>query len=90
MVAEGTAPKINQPTEGASFEPSLRKKELQKVCVTNHICAIIVNDMVLYAGNSLREIIHVFTNFGTYLDKTNWTNIKTNNFKTIFYYFSIY
>ncbi|XP_046682744.1 cytosolic 10-formyltetrahydrofolate dehydrogenase [Homalodisca vitripennis] len=31
MVADGSAPKIEQPTEGASFEPSLRKKELQKI-----------------------------------------------------------
>ncbi|XP_054279582.1 cytosolic 10-formyltetrahydrofolate dehydrogenase-like isoform X1 [Macrosteles quadrilineatus] len=31
MVANGTAPKIDQPTEGASFEPSVRKKDLQKV-----------------------------------------------------------
>lgn len=31
MVADGSAPKICQTTEGASFEPSLQKKELQKV-----------------------------------------------------------
>lgn len=31
MVAKGTAPKITQSTEGASFEPTLRKKDLQKV-----------------------------------------------------------
>lgn len=32
MVASGTAPIIPQSTEGASFEPSVRKKILQKVC----------------------------------------------------------
>lgn len=32
MVANGTAPIIPQSTEGASFEPSVRKKILQKVC----------------------------------------------------------
>lgn len=32
MVANGTAPVIPQSTEGSSFEPSVRKKMLQKVC----------------------------------------------------------
>lgn len=31
MVADGTAPNIPQIEDGASFEPSLRKKILQKV-----------------------------------------------------------
>jgi len=31
MVANGTAPVIPQSTEGSSFEPSVRKKALQKV-----------------------------------------------------------
>lgn len=33
MVANGTAPVIPQCTEGSSFEPSVRKKTLQKVCI---------------------------------------------------------
>jgi hypothetical protein len=32
MVADGTAPKMPQTKEGASYEPSLNKKESQKVC----------------------------------------------------------
>lgn len=35
MVANGTAPVIPQSTEGISFEPSVRKKSLQKVCIMN-------------------------------------------------------
>lgn len=31
MVANGTAPKIPQPEEGASYEPMLNKKELQQI-----------------------------------------------------------
>ena len=31
MVADGTAPKIPQSEEGASYEPSLSKEELQRV-----------------------------------------------------------
>lgn len=31
MVANGTAPVIPQSTVGASFEPSVRKKAIQKV-----------------------------------------------------------
>lgn len=33
MVANGTAPVIPQSTEGSSFEPSVRKKVVQKVCL---------------------------------------------------------
>jgi hypothetical protein len=31
MVADGTAPKVPQSEEGASYEPSLSKEELQMV-----------------------------------------------------------
>jgi hypothetical protein len=33
MVAVGTAPKVPQSEEGASYEPSLSKEELQMVSV---------------------------------------------------------
>lgn len=40
MVANGTAPVVPQSTEGSSFEPSVRKKALQKVGTT---CTILLD-----------------------------------------------
>lgn len=48
MVANGTAPCIPQSTEGSSFEPSVRKKILQKVSIL-HI--FIIKLVAIYINN---------------------------------------
>lgn len=65
MVANGTAPKITQSTEGASFEPSLRKKDLQKVrakpfSVTLHLEPHWIRYMVFFYYPCHAILWHIF------------------------------
>lgn len=46
MVADGTAPIIPQATEGASFEPSVRKKQFQKVSVIKFVIVRLTNNYI--------------------------------------------
>jgi hypothetical protein len=41
MVADGTAPVIPQPDEGASYEPSLGKEELQMASILKNTSLIV-------------------------------------------------
>lgn len=42
LIAKGIAPVLVQPTEGATYDPALNKKELQQVCTNfkslNSLC----------------------------------------------------